>query len=243
MKKQKHRPHKKTNAESGFSIMELAVAIFFIAVILTAVAANMTRAARALWESRTRFYAVNMAQNCIEDFNYAHRKRSWSSFYGPHITQASADRVMAELCSLPAPPAGSPNRMTYLCCGDHCTVEGIGSGPDCEPELFDNWEDEDPVLSQVYGGNITNVWQMRRSFFDQDTQTEFDFWIRMASGEVTFYRQTRIDDGISPTGVLGVVEETRDIVVVVIDASWEKFAARGDGRNHFSTTRQFLAPI
>ena len=226
------QPQQRLSAENeaGFSIMELVVAIFFIAVILTAVAANMSRAARALWESKTRFYAVNMAQNCIEDFNYSNRKFTWRAFFD--------NDGMAELCRLPVP---SNQRMTYLCCGDCNQIPGLeGNNPACEAVVIDNLGN-DEVLGGV--SELTHAWRAERVFYDVDTDTIFNFIIRKAGGEITFDRHVVDIDGAG-NRVLRVEEDSREIVVVNIEVTWERFQSfrPGDG-NHFSLTRQFLAPL
>ena len=264
MKKAKQHQNQKitgrprVNREAGFSVLELTVAIFLISVILTAVAANMARASRALWEAKSRFYAVNMAQNCIEEFNYANKKFNWRNFYNNRYGTAG-NLISSELCLMPIPTAA---RMTYLCCGDDCGratgwsgtgFDSINRGWDvfgngsvaCEAvPLLGELQTKDPVLGTekgvVWNGEnavgLTNGWITERRFFDVDSNTIFSFRIRMANGNAP-YERSYFD---TATGQFRDETGQRQMVVVVIDVSWEKFNARADDRNHFSVTRQYL---
>ena len=223
-------------SEAGFTIFELLVVVFLLSVILTAVASNMARTVRVLWENRSRSIAVNMAQNCIEDFNYNNSWRDWTDFIKSDITQYCRFG-MAGLCG------GDGN----MCAEEIVPSDILAQVPTgiSEPiKLADPKPDESiekPNTLQFIEANSRQPGRqmINRVYYDNKSTTAFWFAIKRYPAIVKYW------EGVREVGSGSVqireVEREREAMIVVVDVNWERVGADANDQNSYQVAKQYMA--
>ncbi|MCL2110485.1 hypothetical protein FWH30_02815 [Microgenomates group bacterium] len=211
--------NKKIDNNTGFSLIELLIAIFFISIVLVAIASGMVKVAMALWETKARAIAVNMAQNCIEDINFANKYVSWYDFYGDPI---NGSEVIGRSC------------LGAAGLSDASSDGGFYDGFDPRDDEF--IRDQNPIntANPEAGGVVSSDKPMtlKRTFTDESIETRFDFQIEIHRA-IRDYRRN----------VAGLFSQVNSqAVIVIMDVSWQKYNSSGSARNTYTVTKQYLQP-
>jgi Tfp pilus assembly protein PilV len=202
---------KKNNA--GFSLIELLIAIFFISIVLVAIASSMVRVASALWETKARAVAVNMAQNCIEDINFINKSLSWYEFY---------NKVSTGLGNL---------------CTDNTglQVSSTAITPSAQVSSYSINSPSGSTYTTIQAGPPQNI---QRSYADIPTSTNFNFYVAAYYGSSQYPRANVYLGGGGGTTVVNT-----QVVVVLIEVTWQKFSDRSAAdQNRYLVTKQYLQP-
>lgn len=225
----------KQKSEAGFSVLELVVVIFILSVVLVAIAANMTRTVKVLWENKSRTIATNLAQNCIEDFNFRNSWMDWSAFMKSNLdsyclmgTTGLCGGSGEDACTgEAAAEIGSTNNATFLPqrLPDPSPVEGSANQVSFNSALARSYEAQ----------------EVKRGFFDEESLTFYTFTIQKHPVDVAYKGYTRqVVDGqvfLQPDEDF----RHREGLIVTVDVRWQKMGAALGQENRYQVARQFMA--
>ncbi|MDR0462886.1 MAG: prepilin-type N-terminal cleavage/methylation domain-containing protein [Pseudomonadales bacterium] len=116
----KHTPQLRDN-ENGFSLIEVMIGVFVLAVILTALHGGLLHTVATLNEARFRAQAVDVASSCLDEFRQA-RELGWVQF-----RQGGVGYIGSVSCSLPGNQSVSLGG-TATFQGQRQVQSGTGSG-------------------------------------------------------------------------------------------------------------------